>query len=81
MKKDNEIKAKIIEILRKYSSVSNTEIIDEQISLILDLQVNSARIVDVMLDIEEAFDIIVPDENYESTNTVGDLINIVKSIE
>jgi acyl carrier protein len=42
-----------------------------------DLKVNSARLVDIVLEIEEVFDIQVKDEHAETVRTVGDAVNLV----
>ena len=42
-----------------------------------DLKVNSARLVDVVLAFEDAFDIEIPDEDVDSVNTVGDCVSLI----
>ncbi len=44
-----------------------------------DLKVNSARLVDVVIAIEDDFDIEVADEDVDTVNTVGDAVNLVLS--
>ena len=74
----DEVRAKIVEIIGTYakdkealaSATDDTNILE-------DLKVNSARLVDVILDFEDAFDIEVEDEDADSVNTVGDAVNLV----
>jgi len=42
-----------------------------------DLKVNSARLVDIVLEIEEIFSVEVKDEDAEKVRTVGDAVNMV----
>jgi acyl carrier protein len=42
-----------------------------------DLKVNSARLVDIVLEIEEIFGVEVKDEDAEKVRTVGDAVNLV----
>ena len=42
-----------------------------------DLKVNSARLVDVVLAFEDAFDVEIADEEVDSVNTVGDCVRMV----
>jgi acyl carrier protein len=42
-----------------------------------DLKVNSARLVDVVLAFEDAFEIEVADEEVDGVNTVGDCVRLI----
>jgi acyl carrier protein len=42
-----------------------------------DLKVNSARLVDVVLEIEERFDIQVSDDEADKVRTVGDAVSLI----
>jgi acyl carrier protein len=46
-------------------------------SLMKDLRINSARLVDVVLEIEEKFGIQIKDEEADSVQTVGDAVKLV----
>ena len=47
--------------------------------LLDDLKVNSARLVDIVLAFEDAFDIEIADEDADSVNTVGDAVSLILS--
>ncbi len=73
-----EIFAKVIEIIRPF--VKNQEAldsVDESTNILQDLKVNSARLVDIILDFEDAFDIEVEDEDADAVNTVGDAVRLI----
>ncbi|WP_118973311.1 phosphopantetheine-binding protein [Taibaiella koreensis] len=48
-------------------------------SFIRDLKINSANLVDVVLDVEEAFDVEIDNESMEKMLTVGAAIDIVQA--
>jgi acyl carrier protein len=73
-----EIFAKVVEIIRPF--VKNQEAldsVDENTNILEDLKVNSARLVDIILDFEDAFEIEVEDEDADAVNTVGDAVRLI----
>jgi len=44
-----------------------------------DLKVNSARLVDVVLEFEDAFDIEIADEDVDSVETVGNAVELIEA--
>lgn len=48
--------------------------------LIDDLKINSAHIVDIIIDIESSFDIMIDDESINEMNTVGDSVSVIKKM-
>lgn len=74
------IKSEVLEILSKYSF--NKEIIKtatEKSNITKDLKINSARVVDVILDVEEQYDIEIDDKALSKIATVGDVIELIKN--
>ncbi len=43
-----------------------------------DLKVNSARLVDVVLEFEDAFDIEIADDDVDTVQTVGDAVTLIE---
>ncbi len=77
MKKD-EMLSQLREIVRPYSK--NPEALDamsENTGFITDLKINSANLVDVVLDIEEAFDITIDNESMEKMLDVRCAMDII----
>jgi acyl carrier protein len=75
MNKIDEIK----EILRPY--VQRPELLENvglETDFIKDLAINSADLVDIILDIEEKFDIIVDDEGMQQMLTVKAAIAVIE---
>lgn len=76
--KENEIISKLREIVAPYvEDKSLLEGVTPETNLLSDLQINSADLVDIVLDTEEAFDIEIEDEAVEQMLTVKDAVQIV----
>ncbi len=74
----DEVFDKVVEILNKYSKTEITkETISMETSILEDLKINSARLVDIVLDFEDAFDIEVDDDDADSVTTVGDGVKLI----
>lgn len=74
----NTIIEKLSEIIKPY--VQDQEAfanINEDTDLLQDLKINSAHLVDIILDTEEAFDIEIDDESAEKMLTVKDAVDII----
>ncbi len=75
-----EVLDKIVEILtpltRNKDALARLGL---EASILKDLKINSARLVDVVLDIEERFGIVVKDEEADNVRTVQDAVNLVLS--
>ncbi len=75
----DEIFAKVVEIVRPF--VKNEEAlanVGDDTDILQDLKVNSARLVDVILNFEDEFDIEVEDEDADAVNTVGDAVSLIE---
>jgi acyl carrier protein len=46
--------------------------------IIQDLKVNSARLVDIIIQSEDAFDISIDDDDADQIKTVGDAVRVVE---
>ncbi len=55
------------------------ENLTESTDFITDLQINSANLVDVILDIEEEFDIVIDNESMERMVNVKSAIEIIEN--
>lgn len=72
------IRNEVIEILKKYTF--NNEVwagFNAKSSIINDLKINSARIVDIILDIEEKYSIEIKDEELENLTCFEDIIILI----
>lgn len=70
--------AKVINILSPYAkNKAALAEVGPHTDILRDLQVNSARLVDIILGIEDAFDIEIADEEADEVVTVGDAVNLI----
>jgi len=51
--------------------------IDQQSHLINDLNINSTHLVDIVLDVEDAFDITIEDDELEKMDTVAGSLTLI----
>jgi acyl carrier protein len=75
-----EIIEKLKVIVKPY--IQNQEAFDnltEQTDFISDLQINSANLVDVILDIEEKFDIVIDNQSMERMLDFKSAIEIIET--
>jgi acyl carrier protein len=76
----DEIFEQVVKILTPY--VKNQEALDGvgmSTHILDELKVNSARLVDVVLEFEDAFDIEIADEDVDSVETVGNAVGLIAS--
>jgi acyl carrier protein len=73
----NAIKSKFVALLEPFVRRQEIQSIDEHTRLIEDLDVNSARLVDIILETEEAFNISIDDQAADRLHTVGDAIDVI----
>ena len=77
MNKEQIIK-ELIEIITPYVPEKGLlENIDESKELINDLHINSAHLVDIVLDVEEKYDIMIDDDAIGKMNTVGESVSMI----
>ena len=70
---------KVVEILSPYITSKDAPVhFNEEATLLGDLLINSARLIDIVLDFESEFDIAVDDDQLARLRTVGDAIAIVR---
>jgi len=71
------IEEKVSEIIVKQMGV-NKEQVKPETSFINDLGADSLDTVELVMELEDAFDLNIPDEDAEKIQTVGDAINYIK---
>ncbi len=74
----NEIQERIVRIIEPY--VKDREALSSlgpQASILDDLGVNSARLVDIILALEDEFGIEIDDEDADRVRTIADAIDLV----
>lgn len=77
---EQQILDKVVAILKRYTK--NEEALDgvsASTNILEDLRVNSARLVDVILDFEDVFNIEIADEDADGVTTVGDALQLIEA--
>lgn len=73
-----EVQDKVVAILKPFvKSPEALSTVSLETSILKDLKVNSARLVDVVLEIEDTFEISVSDEDADKVKTVGDAVKLI----
>ncbi len=76
----DEVFERVVKILTPY--VKNQAALDGvglETHILEDLKVNSARLVDVVLEFEDAFNIEIADDDVDSVETVGSAVSLIQS--
>ena len=77
---ESEVMEKVLVILKPYvKNEAALASVTQETNILDDLDVNSARLVDVILAFEDTFGIQVADEDADSVNTVGDAVRLICS--
>lgn len=74
----NNLESEVKAIIEKYAF--NKELVrnsNADAKIISDLKINSARIVDIILDIEEKYDIMIEDNYLEKMITIADVVQLI----
>ena len=75
----NDILDKVISIVTEYvfdKNIMKSAVPDS--NLVMDLKINSARIVDIVLDIEDEFQIEIDYKSLENIETINDITTVIK---
>jgi len=76
----NKLFDEIKEIIKKYAfDKTLADKANENSRIVADLRINSARVVDIVLDIEEKYNIEIDDKSLEKIITINDAIEIITS--
>ncbi len=77
--KESEILEKLKKIVTPYTQQkSGLEDFNKETDFINDLQINSANLVDVVLDVEDEFNIEIDNDSMDGMLKVGDAIRIIE---
>ena len=73
-----EIQTSVYSLLKKFTrKLPSGFVIDDSLSLTKDLNIDSADLVDLVLQMEETFDVVVPDSALNELKTVGDVVALL----
>ncbi|HSS66857.1 MAG TPA: acyl carrier protein [Gammaproteobacteria bacterium] len=72
-----EIEEKVMQIVSEQLSVDRNEI-SRETSFVNDLNADSLDTVELVMELEDEFDLTIPDEEAEKLKTVGEAIDFIK---
>ena len=58
----NDIRSRVIEILRPYTELQIDASVSDKARILEDLKVNSARVIDIILAVEDAFELVIEED-------------------
>lgn len=75
---EQQVFDKVVTILKPFAKNADAlASVAMETSILKDLKVNSARLVDVVLEIEDNFGIEVQDDEADKVKTVGDAVQLI----
>lgn len=75
---EKDIFEKVLEILKPYvREAEDLKTATKETDILNDLKVNSSRLVDIILAIEDEFDIEVSDDEADEVQTIGDTVSLI----
>ena len=77
MPKAVEIEEKVIQIVTEQMSVDKNEV-SRETSFVNDLNADSLDTVELVMELEDEFDLTIPDEEAEKLKTVGEAIEYIR---
>lgn len=76
------VESDVFDILAKYASVPRSEITAD--AKLTDLEIDSVSLVEIIFDVEEAFDVTVPEQDdstdAEDFQTAGDVVKAMTAL-
>ncbi len=75
----NEMKEKVIDIISNQLGIEK-EAITPDAKVIDDLGADSLDVVELVMALEEEFDVEIPDEEAEKIRSVGDIFNYMETV-
>ncbi|MDD7182280.1 MAG: acyl carrier protein [Peptostreptococcus porci] len=70
---------RIREIISEQLNIENPETLKMDTNLLEDLDADSLDAVEIIMNIEEEFEIKIPDEEIDNVKTIGDIISLIES--
>ena len=78
----NEVFSTVVEIIGPFAKDPDALAkADEKTNILTDLKVNSARLVDIILDFEDKFDIEIDDDSADQIATLGDAVDKIVELK
>ncbi len=81
MSANQEVFNSVVSIISKHAKNQDAlKNLTMETNILNDLQVNSARLVDIVLDFEDTFDLEISDDEADKIATIGDAVRLVEKL-
>ena len=77
VKENMSVEEKVLQIVSEQLQVPSDEVNKESL-FVEDLKADSLDIVEMVMEFEDAFDVTIPDDDYDKIKTVGDAVNYIE---
>ncbi|MGI6363572.1 MAG: acyl carrier protein [Bacillota bacterium] len=74
---DNSVRDKVVKLIAEQAGVAEDSLSDNT-CLQADLELDSLDIMDLLLVLEEEFDMQIPDEELSKIQTIGDVVSYIE---
>jgi len=75
---NSEVKDKIYELLKRHSKLNKE--IREDFDILTDTGLDSVSVMDIVMELEDEIDVMIPIESLSNVRTVGDFESVVYSV-
>ncbi|MGN1418919.1 MAG: acyl carrier protein [Acutalibacteraceae bacterium] len=69
----------VCDLISKRFEISEVKLTKE--TTLEEIGADSIDLVDLVSELEEAFDVSVPDEEFENIKTIGDIVELIENLE
>jgi acyl carrier protein len=76
----DEIRDKILEVLSRFAERTGKKVKLTESTKLDELDINSAQMIDIVLDLEDEFGVSIDDTEAPKLKTVSDLVNLTESL-
>jgi len=76
----DEIREKVLALLGRFAGRGAEKTDLSESTTLDDLEVNSARMIDIILDLEDQFGVTIDDSSSPKLKTVGDVVSLVDNL-
>ena len=75
-----EIQEQVLKLLSRFAGRGAKQTALTESTTLNELDVNSARMIDIVLDLEDEFGVTIDDAKTPTLKTIGDVVNLIDSL-
>ncbi|MDY3119215.1 MAG: acyl carrier protein [Peptoniphilus sp.] len=74
------MKEKVLEIIAEQVNRS-VDALDSSMDFVDDLNLDSIELVEIIMSVEDEFDLVIPEDKLEKVRTVGDVLDLLEAYD